>query len=84
MKIIRFGTVSVNENGGFNVTGFCFERENNEENIDVNGSKNAEFLLRVVANTLLNAISPGLNETNFEVERIVADAIRKAKGVHRG
>ncbi|MEH3454035.1 hypothetical protein [Phytobacter diazotrophicus] len=79
MKIIRFGTVSVNENGGFNVTGFCFARENNEQDIDINGSKNAEYLIRVVANTLLNAVSPELNETNFTVERIVADAIRKAQ-----
>lgn len=82
MKITKFGNVSVNEDGQLQITGFCFARENDiDRDIDVNSSKDHEYLIRIVANTLLDAISPEPVKADFTIERIVADAIRKAKGV---
>lgn len=82
MKIIKFGTITTDSEGNVCVRHFVFMAESHEEkHIDVNSSQNAEYIISVIANFLMSELScPPLTEkVDFNAERIVADAIRKAK-----
>ncbi|MHB9329421.1 hypothetical protein ACP3S7_18040 [Phytobacter ursingii] len=82
MKIKKFGTITTDSEGNVCVRNFVFMAESPEEkHIDVNSSKNAEYTISVIANFLMSecSYSPLPEKADFKSERIVADAIRKAK-----
>lgn len=80
MKITKFGTITVNQEGQLVIKDFIFLHENYAESlIDVNDSKNVGYLLGVIANFLIAKCKETSPKVDFNVERIVADAISKAK-----
>lgn len=82
MEITKFGTITVNPEGRLVIKDFIFLHENFAESlIDVNDSANVKYLLSVIANFLMASCEEVSPKVDFNVERIVADAIRKAKTV---
>lgn len=80
MKIIKFGTITADDEGKICIKNFTFMYENSEEEkIDFNDNKNAGYVFGVVANFLMSKCSPLPPKVDFNIERTVADAIRKAK-----
>ncbi|MDF7702721.1 hypothetical protein [Enterobacter hormaechei] len=80
MKITKFGTITVNPEGLLVMKDFIFLHENFAESlIDVNDSANVKYLLSVIANFLMAKCEEVSPKVDFNVERIVADAILKAK-----
>ncbi|HBW1524436.1 TPA: hypothetical protein MYV63_001370 [Klebsiella pneumoniae] len=78
MKVTKFGTITTDGCGNLCVSDFMFCAESPDEiGLDPNDPATT---IPVIANHLLNIVNHGKAEmTDFKVERIVSDALRKAK-----
>ncbi|RDU16025.1 hypothetical protein [Citrobacter freundii] len=82
MKISKFGTIKSNENGGIDVTGFTFCPENPSELLlDLN---DINVVIPIIADFFLDRIKSSPPKNDFNVDRIVSQAIMKARCGNNG
>lgn len=82
MKIHKFGTININSNGELNISGFRFLAETKEE--ERLNPNDPETVFAVIGNYFLNMAGEYEVKPDFNAERIVANAIKKASGVKNG